>query len=357
MAVDFLAGQPHFLDHLYPTWCALPEEQRGALCLGQYRMGNASPGEVADHAQRLGMGGWRVFNSSVELMGFLKQRRGPVVTAAFGDLAVANATGRPQVFSEHGAGQSFSNRHPSYSGGERGREHVKLFLCPNETVARRNREFYPGIPNAVVGCPKLDQWHLAPEKPRDSPPVIALSFHWDCRVAPEARTTLPHYQDCLKGLAWQFRLLGHGHPRIQPQLKPIYAAAGIEFVPDFEEVLQRADLYVCDQMSTLYEFASLGRPVVVLNAPWYRRSVQHGLRFWEAATVGVQCDQPADLPAAIEQALEDSPAQQEARRAAVELAYAYCDGHAAERAAAAILEVDPGPEPIRPRRRSMRSRD
>ena len=49
-----------------------------------------------------------------------------------------------------------------------------------------------------------------------------------------------------------------------------YEAHGIEYVPDFDDVLRRADVYACDNSSTLYEFASTGRPVVVLNAPWYR---------------------------------------------------------------------------------------
>jgi len=186
---------------------------------------------------------------------------------------------------------------------------------------------------------------------------VALSFHWDCRVSPEARTTWPHYQRAIPGLAGEYRLLGHGHPRILPKLKPVYQHNGIEIASDFRQVLERADCYVCDNSSTLYEFASLDRPVVVLNAPWYRREVEHGLRFWEAASVGVQCDEPGDLSAAIATALRDAAKLRKARRAAVKLAYACCDGQAAERAATAILEVDPGPEPIRPRRRSMRARD
>ena len=56
---------------------------------------------------------------------------------------------------------------------------------------------------------------------------------------------------------------------------------------DFDEVMERSTLYICDNSSTLYEFASTGRPVVVLNAPWFRRDIEHGLRFWEHADVGV----------------------------------------------------------------------
>jgi UDP-N-acetylglucosamine:LPS N-acetylglucosamine transferase len=109
-------------------------------------------------------------------------------------------------------------------------------------------------------------------------------------------------------------VLGHGHPRIMERLLPIYDALDIEPVYDFEEVLERADCYVCDNSSTMFEFASTGRPVVVLNPPWYRREVNHGLRFWEAAGVGVNCDRPQDLAGAVATALQDPPPQREAGR-------------------------------------------
>ena len=100
----------------------------------------------------------------------------------------------------------------------------------------------------------------------------------------------------LAALAERWTVLGHGHPRILDQLMPVYEELGIEPAYTFEEVLDRASVYCCDNSSTLFEFASLDRPVVVLNPPWYRREVEHGLRFWEAATVGVQVgDQPLDI--------------------------------------------------------------
>jgi glycosyltransferase involved in cell wall biosynthesis len=102
--------------------------------------------------------------------------------------------------------------------------------------------------------------------------------------------------------------------------------------------MERADLYIMDHMSTLYEFASTGRPVVVLNTPWYRRDVEHGLRFWEYADVGVNCEHPNDLEKCINLALQDPLEQKMKRERACNAVYAYRDGMCTERAAKAIIE-------------------
>ena len=116
-----------------------------------------------------------------------------------------------------------------------------------------------------------------------------------------------------------------------------YQREGIEAVRDFRDVCRRADVYVCDNSSTLFAFAATGRPVVVLNPPWYDRRVDHGLRFWDAADVGVQCNDPRELGPAINEALHDTPGQKRRREAALELVYAYRTG-AAQRAADVLQE-------------------
>jgi hypothetical protein len=60
---------------------------------------------------------------------------------------------------------------------------------------------------------------------------------------------------------------------------------------------------IADNTSLLYEMLYLGRKVVALNAPWYRRDVEHGLRFWEHAPPG-QVDNAAEL---VEQIDADFP--------------------------------------------------
>ncbi len=343
MPVDFLAGETHYLDHLYPIWKALPGEERGSILLAKVSPSSDWGSRLREHAIACGYEGCLAFSDSAhprDAAAWLAGREGLVVTASVNDARLAEKSRRPQVFCEHGAGQTYSSRHPSYAGGHSGRSQVRLFLCPNESVAARNRQYYPGAESVVVGCPKLDAWHRAPRKQRSDPPVVAISFHWDAAsVCPEARWAYPHYRNHLLPVIRdeRWRVVGHGHPRALSALQNAYRRWGLPVLEHFSDVVQQADVYVCDNSSTLYEFASLNRPVVVLNAPWYRRGVEHGLRFWEAANVGVQVDDPHDLSEAIALALRDAPAQRRARKAAVALAYAYTDGRAAERAAEAIL--------------------
>jgi hypothetical protein len=247
------------------------------------------------------------------------------------DLTLALRQGyRRLAYLEHGIGQPYSGA-LGYPGGP-GRQHVGLFLSPNETAAAADRTRYPEAHVVLVGDPRLD---TLPER-EPGPLRVAVSFHWQCDVCPESRSALAWYRRALPELARVAPLLGHGHPRAARELERLWTGMGVVWEPSWDEVLRRADVYVCDNSSTLYEFASTGRPVVVLNAPWYRREVSHGLRFWQAANVGVQVHHPDELAAAVELALEDRPEQQAARQAALRLAYAHPTG-AARRAARALM--------------------
>ncbi len=166
--------------------------------------------------------------------------------------------------------------------------------------------------------------------------MVAISFHWHSRVVPETMGAFRYFRPGLRALARRFKLLGHGHPRIIDRLAAEYRRLGIEVVRDFEDVLRRADLYAVDNSSTLFEFASTDRPVVVLNAPWFRRRVEHGLRFWRYADVGVECDHPRRLVPAVRRALADPSEQRIKRRVAINAVYPWRDGAAAQRAASAI---------------------
>jgi CDP-glycerol glycerophosphotransferase (TagB/SpsB family) len=167
--------------------------------------------------------------------------------------------------------------------------------------------------------------------------VVAVSFHWDCQVAQETRSSFIFFRSGL-ALSKNYKLIGHGHPRMFDRLKPWYDRKGIETERSFTEVLKKADLYVCDNSSSLFEFAATGRPVVVMNPPFYRRGIRHGLRFWDAADVGLSLERPSDFNTVVLRALKD-PAQSKVNRAAaLDLVYSHRDGTSAERAASALVD-------------------
>jgi hypothetical protein len=309
--VDFLATERHFADHLRPVWEALPADHRGAFMTTRAAL------TISDR---------------------------PTVVASFGDLNAARGHARPIILMEHGAGQTYRGQdgrllgHTSYAGG-RNRAGVILYVLPGPAAASAYREAGSRVPQVQVGVPKMDPWHRGDRTPNlTDPPTVAVSFHWDCMVAPETRSAWARYLPAFLDLHRQgWRILGHAHPRIAGTLAPRYEAAGIEFVPDFDSVLQRASVYACDNSSTMYEFASTGRPVVVLNHRIYRRDVHHGLRFWAGSRLGPHVDQPEDVRAGVRQAHRNTNAARQARAAAVAMAYAHVDGHAADRAAQAIV--------------------
>lgn len=308
--IDLYASQPHYLDHLAPIWRVLPPELRGDL---HYR---TTPARwPADR--------W-------------------VLVGGYAD--AQKAAPRPLVYVEHGAGQSYSGdlraaADPSYSGGQ-GEAHrtVRLYLAPNQAAADRWRA--RGRLAVVVGCPKLDPWHRG-VRGAPMPRTVAVTFHWPCSLCPEAGTALPHYQPALAAQVARWRangwsVWGHGHPRATTVLRRLWARLAVPWVPDLADVLDGASVLVGDNSSALYEMASLGRPVVCLNAPWYRRDVHHGLRFWSHPP-GVQVDDAEQL-AQLDLAVLHHPAADAIRRAAVAAAYHRTDGLAAERAANAIIE-------------------
>jgi len=316
--LDVLASAPHYADHLSAVFGALAPGHRGSF-VGMNR----------DTASRISaLGHDPVARSTPD---------NPVLVASYGDLRRARASGRQRIaIMEHGAGQSYGGRtradvRGSYAGGKN--RDASLFLHPGPHPAARDRAAYPHARVEVVGSPILD---TLPERDGEPGRVVALSFHFNSLIAPETRNAYRWAIPAILGLRDRYKLLGHAHPRLYPSIRRDYRKLGIEPVESFDEVCRRADVYVCDNSSTLFAFAATGRPVVVLNPPWYDRNVRHGLRFWEAAGVGVQCDRREALGDCIEQALADAPEQRQNREAALDLVYAYRSG--ASQRAAAVLE-------------------
>ena len=322
MILDFSAQQPHYVDHLAPIWKALGDDERGV-----FHMTNRAAHPAANHhgivptADR-----------------DLRRRSNPIVVAGWPDLRPLTNLDRDVVFVEHGTGQSYGTRSESYSGGKR-RDAVSLFLAPNEHVHQANLRGTPGAVSVVVGSPRLDDL-LAIDRPTNDRPCVAVSFHWDAATgATESRSAFSHHHEAIVELANRsdLEVIGHAHPRRWASLSKWYAEKGIEPVGRFDDVVARADLYVCDNSSTMFEFAALDRPVVVLNAPWYRRDADHGLRFWEFADVGIQVDHPQAVDMAVDDALRDCGPQQERRREIVDQLYPM-RGRATEAALVAIRD-------------------
>lgn len=331
--VDAWANEPHFVAHLAPIWELLPDGLRGRFFASR---------QVVPFARSLGLdvtpvSGWRP-----PIQRFRDPRFGPVLVASISTANTWARSGRPIVLLNHGAGQTYNVDHPSYSGG-RHRTHIAMFLEPGPHAAEATRKMARGRPVVEVGSPKLDRYHRDGwDRPHNPQPVVAISTHWDCRVVPETRSALGEFEHQLDELvAANVDVVGHSHPRCANDVNRMFAKHGIPFVRNFDRILETADVYVCDNSSTLYEFASTGRPVVCLNGAGYRKDVDHGLRFWDAVP-GVQCDPDQSLLTAIGWALDDPPTIRARRERAVGRAYMACDGEAAARAAEAIIKFAAG---------------
>ena len=310
--VHFYAGQRHYIDHLLPIWSMLDPLERGQFFvstkpLAVYARDHDVPAVVA-----------RSFPTqrATEICG----REPLFVVAGWQDYRL---TGRRRcVFVEHGAGQTYAGdpltaTNHGYAGGA-GRQRVALFICPNQRTADANSGAYPGTPAVVCGSPKLDGF---PSGPPPGEPTVAVSFHWNCPVSPEAGWAFTDYRDAVERLPADLGMpvIGHAHPRVWGPLHDWYQSVGIPPVGHFADVAATAAVFVADNTSCLYEFAALDRPVVLLNSPKYRRDVEHGLRFWAMADVGIQVDDGPSLADAIRRSLTDDPQAVRRREITAEL--------------------------------------
>jgi len=326
MTLDFFARRPHYLDHIAPVWNSLPPEHRGTFHIAQ---------EMESYArQELDAPRLAFFE------GGIPPGDHPILTAAYGDLnKVIRNPERRIITMEHGVTQGFGTA--SYPGASTGnRDRVDLALLPNEYVAERFRAVRT-TPCEVVGTPKMDRW-LADVRaaPANDPPVIAVAFHWGDRHAdpPESGSAFEHYTSILTELAARYHVIGHAHPLAPPMHRQYFEAAGFEWVDDFREILRRADVYLNDLSSTMYEFLGTGKPVIILNAPWFRRGVHWGIRFWDYSDVGIHVENPGDLFSAIDSTLfHYGIICANARRRAVADLYPYA-GQSAERAVCVLEE-------------------
>jgi hypothetical protein len=261
-----------------------------------------------------------------------------VVVFSYGDLKQINDLGKKIIFCEHGTGLFYNEEHPSYAGSLLHRENVVLRLSPNETHAEMERKIL-SCPVEVIGVPKLDKYATKGYKLKRHLPRVAISFHFDCKVNPETRTSFGFFKSALPLLVSQFKVLGHGHPRLIDRIEHHYRAFGIPIKRSFEdEIIEQADIYVCDNSSTIWEWLITKKPIVLLNPPFYRKDVEHkgNPRFWKFSNIAPLCEDPNDLPRCINLAIQNHkdylPAIEEARKSVL----TFLDGQCAERAYQAI---------------------
>jgi hypothetical protein len=309
--LDVYASERHYIDHTANIWLRLSSSVRNKFIV-------RTP-ELAEYAKSWGV------SAEVGL-----PADNLTLVASFGDY---RRTSGPVIYMEHGIGHTYSNNHPSYAGGS-GKDRVVLFLCQHELTAAKNQAAYPSVPVAIIGTPKLDAY-----KPRQAQGrTVAISFHWDCRVSPESRSAFMYYRGIIGQLntAKDIKLIGHAHPKVSfnQTLQRYYKSLGVEYVHTFDEVLDRADLYVIDNSSTAYEFAAMGRLVLHLNAPSYRKDVSHGIRFWDYIP-GPMVNQPREVLPKIRKMLDFPELFDDQRKDVVKKLYPYL-GKATARAVKVI---------------------
>jgi hypothetical protein len=257
-----------------------------------------------------------------------------VLVFSFGDLRVINEMKtKGIIFCEHGTGLFYENHHASYAGSTSHRDNVILRLSPNKTHADKEKETLE-CPVEIIGVPKLDKfakryWNFNKEKP-----TVAISFHFDCFVNPETRSSFNYFKSIIPELNKQFNLIGHAHPRLMPQIQDFYIKNKIRIVNDFEKVLELADVYCCDNSSTIWEWCITEKPVVLFNPPFYRREVEHkgNPRFWRLSCIAPLCNKPEELIDCIWEAVKNHEKYQPIIRQAKKEVLHITDGTATQTA-------------------------
>lgn len=325
MRLDFIARQPQYIDHLAPVWRSFPRERRGVFFVAYKHLDYAK--------QELGEDNLFVYEENPPET----RKPNPILSCSYGDLSRAAVDGKRMIISmEHGTGHTFGTA--GYPDGKGKRDLVSLSLMPNEYTARKARAVRD-TRCEIIGTPKTDDFLPWGKPVLSKEPVIGIGWHWGDKNSdpPESGSAFEHYRLCLPELAGRYNVIGTGHPLSRHIFEPEFKRLGIEYVPDFREVVFRADVYINDLSSALYEFMVSGKPVIVLNAPWFRRDVNFGIRFWDYSDVGINVEKPDDLVPAIERTLaEYNTIHVTEREKATEDLYPYL-GHSTHRAVEVLI--------------------
>lgn len=322
MTVDMYIVQSHHADHALPVWDAIRPVHRGKLYTGFDQA-------TFDYCTMLGF---------EPFLGQPAPSDTPVIVASGNELPAVQRA----ILLSHGIDQTYQQvDHICWAGGP-GRDHVVLFVVPDEAAARANWDRYPNTPCAVVGSPHVEVLRQLPPYPL-AEQRIAITGHWEASsLAPELRGGFAWFEAAYEKLcrARPESYVMHGHPRMADFMQWKAKEWGVEYCGSFERLTQRAWALICDNSSALYEWAALNRPVVVVSPPWYREDCNHGKRFNEYRDVGPHVRDPEQLEAAIDIAIADpAPIAMRRQTICLELFGSDLSAGASRRAAKAIEEV------------------
>lgn len=312
--VHFIASEEHYLRHISGVAHTLPPERRGLVIV------------AANLRRKALLEGHMVIapESTNHIYQLANPQYSLTYCVSYKDHQKARDLGYPVVRAEHGAGQTYCDLLTnSFAGSE---DHRSAFLClyPGYSPLKQHIQRL-GKPAFLVGAPILDRW-IAPPRDRH----VGFAFHWDCQNIPETRETLSYWAQSIESsimeMGSDYTFYMHAHPRF-PHAKAVYNAmvgrgCPITWIEDRDTFLSEIGVLVADNTSLVFEACAHDRVAVVLNHPGYRRNVEHGLRFWEASDVGIQCDSLADLPDCIRQASQRFPEDVDMRDSALEFVYA-----------------------------------
>lgn len=254
---------------------------------------------------------WEDERSMCEIYDRIDERPSMFFVAAHSTLRLASVMDVSVgcIYMDHGCGQTLDIDHHFWSRINSKSPFVntmQIFAAPNKIVMETTENNNPNVVSVLCGTPKMDKYHNVNMREKTiADGLVVFSWHWECKACPETLGGFEYWKERVAIASERFNVAIHGHPRVQDKTRRFAMDNEIEFIRDFDEVMDRAYLYVCDMSSTIYEFAATDRPVLVLNNPWFRREVNHGMRFWEFSDVGVQCNNKSDLDYCIDAALCD----------------------------------------------------
>lgn len=311
MQIDFLARQPYFIDHLLPIYLALPTHMQGDF----YAMGDVARNRLVGKVPAAKI---RSYIDDGDCGGF------PIVTAAYGD-AVRAATSNPQrrvILLEHGVGLTFGKA--AYADGVGQRNRIAMMPVQNKFVLNKVHPELQHIPHPIVGVPKLDKWKDVQFKKPSGTPLIVFAFHHgDKHSRPaEVGSAWEHYYEYLPHLARSHNIAVHQHPSsagTRQAFMDVIRRHGIREIDEFDEVMEKADVLVNDCGSAAYEFSVTGKPVILMNAPWFDLRKEWGIRFWSYSDIGVNVNAPEELHGAILDTLARDPNRLRRERAVRDL--------------------------------------